>query len=89
MDDIVQAQDEQRTKRAFISFLSTAFGVDQTMANADGYAVNQPRQYQTIGPSGVVGVEGTSQNTAQASVMGSPLVLILLGAGLVYLVLQK
>ena len=64
-DDLIQAQDEQRTKRAFISFLSTALGTDQTLAGEDGMAVNQPRQYQTIGSGGAVGIEGAPRSNVQ------------------------
>jgi len=86
MDEIVQQQDALRTKRAFISFLSTAFGVDQTLSSTDAYAVNTPRQYQTIGPGGLVGVEGTSSSNGQTvAVVTSPLVLLALAVG-VYLI---
>lgn len=88
--DAAQINDQQRTARAFIGFLSTAFGTDQSLAGTDGYAVNAPRQYQTIGPGGLVGVEGTSQSNGQTSIalLGSPLVLLALGAAAFYL-LQK
>lgn len=90
MDPIVQAQDEQRTARSFISFLSTAMGVDQTYASQDGYAVNMPRQYQSIGPNGLVGVEGTSRSSGQMqSLISSPVVLLALAAAVAFLVLKK
>lgn len=89
MDPILEA-DQQRTGRAFISFLSTAMGVDQSYAGQDGYAVNYPRQYQTIGPNGLVGVEGTARSNGQVSaLMASPLVLLAVGGLVAYLVLKK
>lgn len=89
MDDLIQQQDQQRTARAFISFLSTAFGVDQSLASTDAYAVNNPRQYQTIGPGGLVGIEGTSTSNGQTvALMASPLVLLVLAVG-AYLVWKK
>ena len=86
---LAQANDEQRTVRAFIGFLSGAFGSDQSLPSTDGYAVNQPRQYQSIGPGGLVGVEGTSQSNAQgAAATASPLLLLALAAA-AYLLLVK
>lgn len=87
MNDAVTVNDEQRTARAFIGFLSNAFGYDQSLPSQDSYAINQPRQYQTIGPRGLVAVEGTSQSNGQTTValMGSPLVLIALAAAAFYL----
>jgi hypothetical protein len=68
MDDVTaaQVQDQNRTARAFISFLSTALGNDQSLPGTDAYAVNPPRAYQTLGPGGLVGVEGTSRSNAQS-----------------------
>lgn len=88
--DLIAEQDKQRTQRSFISFLSGAFGVnDQTYAGQDGYAYNQPGQYQTIGVNGSVGIEGQPYSTAQAgAVVMSPLVLIALAVG-AYLVLKR
>lgn len=91
MDDLIQQQDQQRTGRAFISFLSSALGVnDQSYAGQDGQAYNLPRQYQTIGPGGLVGVEGTSSSNGQkTALMSSPLVLLAVGGVLAYLILNK
>lgn len=87
---LVQAQDEQRTARAFIGFLSDAFGSDQSLAGTDGYAVNPPRQYESIGPGGLVGVEGVAKSNAQgaASLAASPLLLVALGIA-AFVVLKK
>jgi hypothetical protein len=65
--DLIAQQDEMRTKRAFISFLSTALGADQMYAGQDASAVNPPYRYQVIGPTGV-GIEGAPVSTAQSSV---------------------
>lgn len=84
--DQTTANDEQRTARAFVGFFNSMFANDQSLAGADGYAVNLPRQYQTIGPNGLVGVEGTSLSNGQksVSVTASPLVLIALAAAAFY-----
>jgi hypothetical protein len=76
--------------RAFIAAASTYLGNDQSVAGQDGYAVNQPRQYQTIGPGGLVGVEGTSLSNGQKSVAltASPLVLLLIAGMVGYFVLK-
>jgi hypothetical protein len=77
--DPVQVQDENRTVRAFISFLSTAVGNDQSLPSTDGNAINRPREYQTIGPGGLVGIEGTASSNAQGSKVAfsvSPLLLL-------------
>ena len=86
-NDPALANDQNRVARAFVSFVSSAIGNDQTYANQDGYAVNQPRQYQTIGPGGLVGIEGTSISNGQKSVAltASPLVFVLLAAGAYFL----
>lgn len=90
-EDLIAQQDELRTKRSFIGFISTALGVnDQTYAGQDGTAVNLPRQYQTIGVNGSVGVEGAPISNAQPSaLMMSPGILILIGLGIAFLVLKK
>lgn len=87
MADATATQDQLRTVRQFISGLYSS-GSDQTYAGQDGYAVNQPYQYQTIGPGGSVSVEGAPiSNTQQAATFGSPLVLLGL-AVVAYLVLK-
>lgn len=75
-----QEQDEQRTARAFISFLGTAFGVDQSTAGQDGDPYNLPRQYQSIGPNGY-SVEGYPVSTTQTgALLVSPSLLWLAAA---------
>lgn len=87
--DLIAEQDALRTKRAFISFLSTAFGVDQSMPGQDGYAANYPRQYQVVGQNGAVGVEGAPISNLQVgTLLRSPVVLLLGGAFVAYLVLK-
>lgn len=84
-EDLVAQQDDLRARRSFISFLSGALGVqDQTYAGQDGMAVNQPRQYQTIGLNGSVGVEGTSTNNTQVTASFSLPMLIMIAAGLFF-----
>lgn len=74
---LIDDQDELRVARSFVSFMGGALGVDQSYAGEDGYAVNTPRRFQTIGPTGV-GVEGQPISTAQngALVIGPGLLLI-------------
>lgn len=79
--DAVAANDEQRTKRAFIGILANYWGLDQTAAGYDSAPVNSPYQYQTIGPGGAVGVEGAPRSNLQgaaaaAGVSGVPLLLL-------------
>lgn len=90
MDDAIKTNDEQRVARSFIAAISTYFGNDQSVAGQDGYAVNVPRQYQTIGPGGLVGVEGTSLSNGQKSVAltASPLVMLLIAGVVGYFVLK-
>ena len=78
MADIVQQQDEQRTARAFISFLSTALTGDQSLANQDNSAVNYPRQYTVIGTDRSIGIEGTSspQGSTFTAFLSTPVLLI-------------
>lgn len=91
MDDqsVIAAQDGQRTKRLFLSFVSDLVGGDQSLAGADGQAVNPPRQYQSVGPDGAIGIEGTSVSNRQGGgVTLSAGMLLLIGVGL-YFYLQK
>lgn len=89
--DLIRQQDELRTKRSFVSFLAASMGLgDQAYAGQDGYAVNPPRRYQTIGINGTVGVEGAPISSAQpAAVLLSPGVLLLAAVAIGYLVLKK
>lgn len=92
MADAVQAaaqNDAQRTTRAFISFLATATGNDQSFADTDGRAVNYPRQYTVIGQQGQVGLEGSSGGMPSAGVAFSwPVLLLAVGAFAAYQMLK-
>lgn len=84
--DLIQAQDQQRTARSFVSFLSTALGVDQALPGADGTAYNTPGQYQVVNASaGLVGVEGKPVSSGQGITL-TPMNLAI-GAVVVALVL--
>lgn len=87
--ELIAAQDAQRTQRNFISLLSGITGTDQSYANADGYAVNQPGGYQVVQPYGAggVGIEGQPISNLQGGgvVISMPLILI---CGLAFLLLK-
>lgn len=81
MDSAQVAQaDEDRTKRLFVGFLTSALGVDQTYNGADQVIASAPDQYVIANPNGSYSVLGRSQSNLQspaASVAGlSPLVLL-------------
>lgn len=85
--------DTERTKRAFVGFLSSALGVDQTYANEDQYVSNAPGQYIIANPDGTysqVGRSTSSQN--QGSALGglvlTPTLLILVAVA-AYVILKK
>ena len=84
-DDLIAAQDSQRTQRQFISLLGGVFGVDQSPASQDGYAVNAPGQYQTVTPYGVA-VEGRPISNQQAVTFTVPMLLL---AGLAAFLILK
>lgn len=88
--EAMAAQDDQRTKRNFISLLGGLAGVDHSMANEDGYAQNRPGGYQTMAPFGVggVGVEGQPSSTLQNGGFVITLPMLLL-AGVAFLMLKK
>lgn len=87
--DAVAQQDQLRTLRAFVGFAGQLLG-DQQLAGADGYAMNQPYQYQSIGPTGW-GIEGAPISSAQGakSAAGVSPVVLVLGAVVAMLVLPK
>lgn len=87
-EDLIAAQDQQRTVRSFISFLSGAFGVDQSMAGADGYTTNRPGQYLTVTPYGQA-VEGQPISNVQSGGVFLSLPMLLLMGGAAFLVLKK
>ena len=61
--DLTAVQDALRPARGFINTLA-GLANDQSYANADGYAYNQPAQYQIIGADGAA-IEGTTYYTTQ------------------------
>ena len=64
----LQAQaDEERTKRSFIGFLSSALGVDQNYATDDMYASNRVGQYRIANPDGTVSALGRSSSNVQST----------------------
>lgn len=78
-DDVIAVQDQQRSVRQFISFLTSASGADQTLAGQDSIAVNQPNQYQTVTPFGV-STEGKPVSNQQGTVTLTLPMLLLIGA---------
>jgi len=84
----MSAADDERTKRMFVSALSSAMGLEQSYASQDGNAVNTTSQYQVIGPSGV-GIEGKPISTAQPTVLGFPVGMLVIGALIVFFALKK
>lgn len=90
MADQAKQADEDRTKRAFIGFLSSVLGVDQTMNGADSAVGSAPGQYVIAdNPNGNYSVQGqprSNLNTAQ-TVAGVPVGFLLI-AGLAYMLLK-
>lgn len=89
-DQTAQA-DEDRTKRAFIGFLSSVLGVDQTLNSTDSMPTSgaAPGQYIIANPDGTYSVQGQSVSNLNipATVAGVPIGLLLL-AGLAYVLLR-
>lgn len=81
--DQVNAASEERTKRLFVGFLSSALGVDQTYTNTDGYVANAPNQFVIANPDGSYSTVGRSQSNLQGvnspGMQLSPLMLLLGG----------
>lgn len=90
--DYLEAQrrdDEERTKRLFVGFLSSALGVDQTYVGEDGFVGQRTGQGISVNPvTGHYSVEGQTTSSQggfrvrQNGVSGTTLLLI---AGLIYL----
>lgn len=81
--------DEDRTKRAFIGFLSSVLGVDQTMTSADGQVGSPTGQYVIANPTGTYSVQGQPvSNLNTATIAGVPVGFILLAA-LAFALLNK
>ena len=78
----VQQADEDRTKRAFIGFLGSYLGIDQTYTNADGSVNNAAGQFMIANPDGSYSQVGQSRsNLNSVAVNGFQITpqLILLG----------
>ncbi len=76
---LIAQADRDRTALQFVALLGGLAGTDQSMAGADGAAVNYPNQYQTITPYGTA-IEGRPVSNMQGSgAMFSPMLLVLLG----------
>lgn len=85
--------DEERTKRAFIGFLSSALGVDQTYTNDDAFAQNAPGQYIIANPDGSysqVGRSVSNLNSSTAQVAGFAVTpgLLIIGAVLAFVAIR-
>jgi hypothetical protein len=72
----VQQADEERTKRAFIGFLSSAVGLDQTYANDDPYIGQAPGMYVIANPDGSYSQQGRSVSNQQSITSAAPGVVI-------------
>jgi len=87
IDAQVQQADALRSIRAFIG---GAYFQDQSPAGQDGYAMNQPLQYQSISRNGAVGQEGAPGVPGAIGALLSPAVMLLGGLALLaYMALRK
>lgn len=86
--------DEDRTKRLFIGFLTSALGYDQTMTGQDGTVASPVNQYQIANPDGSFSVQGKSSSnlnsnataaTASAPALNMPMLLVLIVAAVLIL----
>lgn len=87
--DQTEQADEDRTKRAFIGFLSSVLGVDQTMTAADAVPARGTGQFILANSDGTYSVQGqpiSNLNNAPA-VAGIPVGWLLL-AGLAYVLFK-
>lgn len=48
--ELIKAQDKERTKRAFVQFVGTALGVDQTITGEDGSVYHSAGGYWSVNP---------------------------------------
>ena len=84
---LTQDADEMRTKRAFVGFLSSVLGVDQTYAGQDATVGNRADQFTIADPQGnysQLGQPVSNLNQPLAAAGVSPGMLLLI-AGLVFL----
>lgn len=83
---LANQQDQQRTGRLFLAAIGSAMGInDQSYLGQDGYAVNYPGQYQTIGMNGAIGVEGRPVSNVQGGIRNMSTGTLLILGGLFYL----
>jgi t-SNARE complex subunit (syntaxin) len=89
--DQVNQADTERTKRAFVGFLSSALGVDQTYAYEDSNVGNLPGQYIIANPDGTYSQVGRAVSSQQASIAGITVTpaLLILGAIAAFFLLKK
>lgn len=86
---VADQQDALRTVRQFVSIIGDAFGgYDQTYAGQDGYVLNTPRQYQTVGPYGT-SVEGTAISTTRGGGIVISPTMVMIGLGFALAMLWK
>jgi t-SNARE complex subunit (syntaxin) len=77
--DQVNQASEERTKRLFVGFLSSALGVDQTYATDDAYIQQGTNQFIIANPDGTYSQVGRSVSNVQSVPVGllqNPLVLL-------------
>lgn len=83
--------DEDRTKRAFVGFLSSALGLDQNYTSDDASPIGADRGYVIANPDGSYSAVGQSRSNLQGvSVAGltiTPGLLIL--AAVAFFILKK
>lgn len=90
--DATREADEDRTKRAFIGFLSSALGVDQTPVGQDGYMGRSTDQFSLANPDGSQSLLGRSVSNVQAGFGPAGLVIspgLLLLAGVAFFLLKR
>lgn len=63
--DQVNQADTLRTNRAFVGFLSSILGVDQTYSSDDAVVGNAPGQYIIANPDGSYSAYGQSRSNLQ------------------------
>lgn len=83
MSSLDAAYERERTKRMFIATLGSAFGVEQSFAEADGVPINRPGQYAVYGQTYGYATEGQAASQAQGGGM-LPLVLLLVAGVVIY-----
>lgn len=90
--DATRTADEERTKRAFIGFLSTALGVDQTPVGQDAVMGRGTGQFTVANPDGTYSVQGQAVSNVQGVIGPGGLMItpgLLLLVGVAYLLLKR